>query len=470
MRKAAATKTAKAGKVAPARARQRTAPAAAPAAAAAAAKRTGAPSPPREETLQGLASRLGPGLITGAADDDPSGIATYSQAGAQFRFALVWTLFLTTPLMIGIQMLSARIGWATSEGLATNIDKICPRWLTVSLIGLLVVANTINIAADVGAMAEALKLIVGGPQPLYVFAFGTLCIAVQVFFSYERTVRLLKWLTLSLFAYVAVVLVVSVPWQRAIVESAQPWAFFPAHASAKEYAAMVVAVLGTTISPYLFFWQATQEVEDSRRRPESHALRHHPAHASEHLSRIKQDTIVGMGISNFVALCIVVATAVTLNETGVTNIRTSAQAAEALRPVAGEFAFLVFGLGIVGTGLLAVPVLAGSAAYAVSELFGWKAGLSRGFHEARGFYSIIIAATTIGSLMGFADVDPIKALVLSAIVNGVISVPIMVVLMMIGQSKRLLGRFTITLRHRVLGWFATAVMGAAVAFMLVTAF
>ncbi|HEY2190301.1 MAG TPA: divalent metal cation transporter, partial [Caldimonas sp.] len=194
------------------------------------------------------------------------------------------------------------------------------------------------------------------------------------------------------------------------------------------------------------------------------------AYASEHLSRIKLDTFVGMGMSNLVALCIVVATAVTLNAHGVTNIQTAAQAAEALRPVAGEFAFLVFGLGIVGTGLLAVPILAGSAAYAVSELFGWKAGLSHGFHEARGFYSIIIAATGIGSLMGYFDVDPIKALVLSAIVNGVISVPIMVVLMMIGQSERLLGSFTISTRHRVFGWAATVVMAGAVIGMFATAF
>ena len=417
-----------------------------------------------------LASRLGPGLITGAADDDPSGIATYSQAGAQFRFALVWTLFLTTPLMIGIQMLSARIGWVTGEGLATNIDRMCPRWFTVSLIALLVIANTVNIAADVGAMAEAVKLLAGGPQPLYVLATGAVCIAMQIFFSYERTVRVLKWLTLALFAYVAVVLAVGVPWHRAIVESAQPWAFLPAGTTAKEYAAMVVAVLGTTISPYLFFWQATQEVEDSRRRPETNELRRNAAYASEHLSRIKQDTFIGMGFSNFVALCIVIATAVTLNENGTTNIQTSAQAAEALRPVAGEFAFLIFSLGIIGTGLLAVPVLAGSAAYAVSELFGWKAGLSRGFHEARGFYLIIIAATGIGSGMGFFDVDPIKALVLSAIVNGVISVPIMVVLMMIGQSKKLMGRFTISPRHRFFGWAATVVMGAAVAVMFATTF
>jgi len=414
---------------------------------------------------ESLTSRLGPGLITGAADDDPSGIATYSQAGAQFRFALVWTLFLTTPLMIGIQMLSARIGWVTRQGLATNIAQVCPRWLTVSLVALLVVANTINIAADVAAMAEATKLLIGGPQPLYVLAIGAICIAMQIFFSYERTVRILKWLTLALFAYVAVVLVVKVPWARAIGESVRPWAFLPAGTNGKDYAAMVVAVLGTTISPYLFFWQATQEVEDCRRRPEGKSLRRHPAYVRKHLRRIKLDTIVGMGFSNLVALCIVVATAVTLNERGIVNVQTAAQAAEALRPVAGAFAFIVFGLGIIGTGLLAVPVLAGSAAYAVSELFGWKAGLSRGFHEARGFYLIIVAATGIGSAMGFFDVDPMKALVLSAIVNGVISVPIMVVLMLVGQSESVMGRFTISSRHRLLGWAATGVMAAAVVFM-----
>ncbi len=413
-------------------------------------------------------SRLGPGLITGAADDDPSGIATYSQAGAQFRFALVWTLFLTTPLMIGIQMLSARIGFVTHDGLATNIGKMCPRWLTVSLIGLLVVANTINIAADIGAMAEAVRLLAGGPQPVYVVFFGALCVATQIWFSYERSVRVLKWLTLALFAYVAVILSVSVPWKQVIHESWQPWNFFPPGVSPKDYAAMVVAVLGTTISPYLFFWQASQEVEDNHRRPNAVALREHPEYVTEHLSRIKQDTIVGMGYSNMIALCIVVATAVTLNQHGITNIQTSAQAAEALRPVAGDFAFAVFAMGIIGTGLLAVPVLAGSAAYAVSEVFGWARGLSHGFREARGFYFIIIAATGIGTAMGAFEVDPIKALVWSAIVNGVISVPIMVVLMLIGQSKALMGNYTITTRHRFFGWAATFVMGIAVVVMLAT--
>jgi len=421
-----------------------------------------------EASPPGLAARLGPGLITGAADDDPGGIATYSQAGAEFRYSLVWTLFLTWPLMVGIQMLSARVGWATGNGLAKNIDGMCPRWLTVSLVGLLVVANTINIAADLAAMGEAVRLLAGGWQPLYVLGFGTLCIVTQIWFSYERTVRILKWLTLALFAYVAVTLTVGVPWKTAALEALQPWSFLPEGTTLKSYASMVVAVLGTTISPYLFFWQASQEVEDSRRRPGRRELLRDPNYVAEHLSRIKQDTIVGMTLSNLVALCIVLATAVTLSQHGITQIDSSAQAAEALRPVAGEFAFAVFAMGIIGTGLLAVPVLAGSAAYAVSELFGWKEGLSQGFRQARGFYLIIIAATGVGTAMGIFQLDPMRALVWSAMVNGVISVPIMVVLMLIGQSKKLMGRHTISPRHRWLGWAATGVMAAAVAFMAVT--
>jgi NRAMP (natural resistance-associated macrophage protein)-like metal ion transporter len=420
------------------------------------------------KTLNGFTERLGPGLITGAADDDPSGIATYSQAGSQFRFGLVWTLLLTTPLMIGIQMLSARIGWVTGEGLASNIAKVCPRWLAVSLVGLLVVANTINIAADIGAMAEAVRLLAGGEHVFYILGFGGLSILGQIYFSYERTVRILKWLTLALFSYVAVVMSVQVPWRAVARESIQPWLYFPTGVSVSDYADMVVAVLGTTISPYLFFWQASQEVEDKHRRPHAAQLHDHAAYAAEHLARIKLDTYVGMSFSNAVALCIVIATAVTLNQHGITNIQTSAQAAEALRPLAGDLAFAVFALGIVGTGLLAVPVLAGSAAYAVSEVFGWRSGLSHGFHEARGFYLIIAAATGIGTAMSVFELDPIKALVWSAVVNGVISVPIMIVMMWIGQSKRIMGSLTISRRHRFFGWAATAVMAAAVLFMAVT--
>ena len=420
--------------------------------------------------MNSIVRRLGPGLITGAADDDPSGIATYSQAGSQFRFGLVWTLLLTTPLMIGIQMLSARIGWVTGEGLAANIGKVCPRWLTLSLVTLLVVANTINIAADLGAMGEAVYLLVGGNVAPYIIGFGVISIAGQVYFSYESTVRILKWLTLALFSYVAVVLSVSVPLKQVVSETLFPWRYVPQGVSMYEYASIVVAVLGTTISPYLFFWQAAQEVEDNKRRPEAAELHSHPVYAAEHLSRIKQDTYVGMIFSNVIALCIVLATAVTLNEHGITKILTATQAAEALRPIAGDFAFAVFALGIIGTGMLAVPILAGSAAFAVSEVFGWKAGLSKGFHDARGFYAIIIVATVIGAIMGSLEVDPIKALLWSAIINGVISVPIMVVMMFIGQSQHIMGELTITRRHRILGWSATGVMALAVIFMLVTSF
>jgi NRAMP (natural resistance-associated macrophage protein)-like metal ion transporter len=422
------------------------------------------------QKVNDIVRRLGPGLITGAADDDPSGIATYSQAGSQFRFGLAWTLFLTTPLMIGIQMLSARIGWVTREGLGANIAKVCPRWLTLSLIVLLTVANTINIAADLGAMGEAVQLLAGGHVATYIIGFGLLSIAGQVYFSYEGTVRILKWLTLALFSYVAVILSVSVPWKQVFIESALPWQFVPSGISMNDYASIVVAVLGTTISPYLFFWQAAQEVEDNIRRPEAAELHAHPVYAAEHLARIKQDTYIGMLFSNGIALCIVLATAVTLNAHGITKILTATQAAEALRPFAGEFAFAVFALGIIGTGLLAVPVLAGSAAFAVSEIFGWKAGLSKGFHEARGFYAIIIVATVIGTIMGSLELDPIKALIWSAIINGVISVPIMVVMMIIGQSERIMGALTMSRRHRLMGWAATGVMTLAVVFMLATSF
>ncbi|HEY4067185.1 MAG TPA: divalent metal cation transporter [Burkholderiaceae bacterium] len=310
-------------------------------------------------------------------------------------------------------------------------------------------------AADLGAMAEALQPLVKAPVLPYVIGFGALSIVGQVFFSYERSVRLLKRLTLALFSYVAVILSVSVPWRDFFKEAVTPWNYFPKGVSTSDDAAMVVAVLGTTISPYLFFWQASQGVEDNNRRPEAAELRTHPAYTAEHLSRIKQDTYVGMIFSNVIAVCIVVATAVTLNQHGIPNIQTSAQAAEALRPVAGDVAFALFAIGIIGTGLLAVPVLAGSAACAVSEVFGWRWGLSRGFREARGFCGIIIAATVIGTVMG-------------AVVNGVISVPIMVVMMWIGQSKALMGPLTISRRHRFFGWAATAVMGMAVAFMLWT--
>ena len=311
-----------------------------------------------------FADQLGPGLITGAADDDPSGIATYSQAGAQFGAGMLWTLALTTPLMIGIQMVSARIGWVTGRGLAANICRVMPRWVAISLVAMLVFANTLNIAADISAMGGALQMVIGGPEHGHAVLFGSLCAALPVWLSYDSMVRVLKWLTLALLAYVGVVLVLHVNWERVLMQT-----LIPSFQGGADYWMMIVAVLGTTISPYLFFWQAAQEAEQRQRTNDDHAIAQNARFLREHLSRIKLDTIIGMVFSNVIAFCVMLATAMTLNQHGITDIQSTKQAAEALRPIAGEFAFAMFALGIIGTGMLAVPVLAGSAAYAVADVF-----------------------------------------------------------------------------------------------------
>jgi Mn2+/Fe2+ NRAMP family transporter len=402
-------------------------------------------------------------LITGAADDDPSGIATYSQAGAQFGFLTLWTVVFTFPLMVGIQLVSARIGRVTGHGLASNIGRHFPRGILYGIVVLLVAANTINIAADIAAMGDALQLVVGGPSHVYVVVFGTACLLLQVFLTYQRYVRYLKWLTLALLSYVALVLTIQIPWREVAAHSLTPHFAFTA-----EYLTVVVAVFGTTISPYLFFWQASQEVEELNADPAAGALAHAPEGADEHLRRIKIDTYLGMGFSNFIAFCIIVGTAATLNVAGITDIRTSAQAAEALRPLAGHFAFLLFALGIIGTGLIAVPVLAGSAAYAVAETFEWKRGLDFKLLEAREFYAIIALATLGGVALDFSPIDAIKALFWSAVINGVIAVPIMVVMMLLADDPKVMGRFTVTRHLKALGWLATGTMAAAVAGMLAT--
>ncbi len=403
-----------------------------------------------------LLQQLGPGLVTGAADDDPSGIATYSQAGAQYGYGMLWTVLFTTPLMIGIQVVSARIGRVTGHGLAANIRDHYPRPVLATIVMMLVAANTLNIAADLAAMGAALELVVGGPSRLYIVGFALISLVLQVFIPFPRYSPILKWLTLALFAYVGTIMVINVPWADALSGM-----FLPHVTMNREYAALLVGVLGTTISPYLFFWQATQEMEQQRATPGEEALRDAPDQASQHLKRITIDTYVGMIFSNLVAFFIMLATAVTLHSQGVIDIQSSAQAAEALRPVAGEFAFLLFALGIIGTGLLAVPILAGSAAYAVAESFRWPIGLGLTLVEARGFYAILIAATLIGVAIDFSGVDPIKSLLLSAIVNGVISVPIMVLMMRLAVKPTVMGPFVIKKKLRVLGWLATAVMAAA---------
>jgi len=407
--------------------------------------------------------KLGPGLITGAADDDPSGIATYSQVGAQFGYSILWTTFLTFPLMVGIQIISARIGRVTGHGLAANIRKHYSPWILHSLVCLLLVANTINIAADIGAMAAALKLLIGGPAHLYVIAFALLSLVLQIFIPFPQYAPILKLLTLSLFAYVATVFAVEIPWGEVLRGTIMPLASFGA-----DYVVAVVAVFGTTISPYLFFWQASQEVEEQRAAEGEEPLKEAPEQARAHLRRIKVDTYIGMGFSNLIAFFIILTAAVTLHLHGVTDIETSAQAAEALRPMAGEYAFLLFSAGIVGTGLLAVPVLAGSAAYALAESFKWPIGLGRKLLEARGFYMILTIATLLGVMLNFTSIDPIKALFWSAVINGVIGVPIMAIMMAMAAKPEVMGQFVVTPRLRILGWLATAVMALAVLAMGVT--
>lgn len=398
---------------------------------------------------------LGPGLVTGAADDDPSGIATYSQVGAQFGYGMAWTLVFGFPLLVSIQAICARIGLVTGKGIARNLGQHYPRWLLRIAVVLLLVANTINLGANLGAMGAALALLVGGPVMLYSGVFALICVGVEIFTSYDRYARMLKWTTLSLFAYFAVVMVADVPWETAIGGMLIPrFSFDAAHVTA------LVAVLGTTISPYLFFWQAGQEVEEQHRRHVK-PLCVSPRTAGAELRRIRIDTLVGMGFSHLTALFIVIATAATLHANGITEIETSAQAAEALRPIAGEFAFALFALGIIGTGLLAVPILAGSAAYAVSESFGWAEGLDRKPREARAFYATIALATFAGFLLNYAGVDPIKALYWAAVVNGVLAAPLMVVMMLIATNRKAMGRFAVRGRLLAGGWAATAVMVAA---------
>jgi NRAMP (natural resistance-associated macrophage protein)-like metal ion transporter len=406
---------------------------------------------------------LGPGLITGASDDDPSGIATYSQVGAQFGFDMGWVMLVSWPLMCAIQEISARIGRVTGKGIAGNLKAHYPRSILMALIGLLLLANTINLGADLGAMGAAPKLVVGGPELVYVGLFGVMSILLEVFVRYSRYVSVLKWLTLALFAYVGVAFVVHVDWASVGLHLVAPKIAWTA-----DYLTSLVAILGTTISPYLFFWQAEEEVEEVRERDGEKPLVRAPRQAKSEFGRIRVDTYLGMGLSNVVALFIIITTAATLHAHGITDIQTSSQAAEALKPIAGPGTFVVFALGIVGTGLLAVPVLAGSAAYATGEAFGWHVGLSRQPKRAPAFYATIAIATVIGAFLNFTPIDPIKALFWSAVINGVVAVPVMVMMMLLATRPKIMGRFTLTRGLVIVGWAATGVMAVAAVGMLAT--
>jgi len=412
--------------------------------------------------LTRIFKRLGPGIITGAADDDPSGIATYSQAGAQAGFGLLWTVVLTLPMMVAVQSISARIGRVTGHGLAANMLAVFPKPVVGLLVGLLFVANTINIGADLSAMGAAVKLAAGGSAHLYTVLFAAACLAGTVFIPYHRYVDVLKYLTFSLFAYVGIVFAVKIDWG-----AVAGGALLPRFALSGESLTLIVAVFGTTISPYLFFWQSSQEVEDEEADPKAAPLLEKPQQAPKELERIGWETWVGMGMSNLVAFFIMLTTAVTLNATGHTDIQSTEQAAAALKPIAGEAAFLLFSLGIIGTGLLAVPVLAGSAAYAIGEFFKWPTGLEHPPGKARGFYGVIAAAIVLGIAVDLSPIDPIKALVWSAVVNGVITVPVLVAVMIVASRRDQMGRFIASPLQRLFGWLTTLMMAVAAAAMFV---
>ncbi len=414
-------------------------------------------------TRKGLLGQVGPGLVTGASDDDPSGIATYSQTGAQFGYAMCWVMLFCFPLMVAIQEISARMGRVTGQGIAGNIRAHYSRWLLYPIVGLLLVANTINLGADLGAMGAALKLLVGGPVGLYVVCFAIGCTWMAIFSRYRRYVSILKWGGFVLLAYVAVALVVHVPWGTVLYST-----FVPNFSLKTEYVVTVVAVLGTTITPYCFFWQASMEVEDQRIDPTAHALLDAPEQAPAEISRMRFDTYIGMGYSNVISLFIIVAAAATLNAHGVTNIQTSAQAAEALRPIAGVFTFALFSAGIIGIGLLAVPVLAGSGAYAIGEALRWTTGLDRKPLDAKAFYGTIAVSTLVGIGSNFVGIDPIKALFWSAVINGVVAVPLMAIIMLMAMRQDVMGRFVLPRALWAMGWLCTGVMAVAVAIMFAT--
>ncbi len=397
---------------------------------------------------------VGPGVVTGAADDDPSGIATYTQAGAQFGTGLLWTVFLSLPFMIAIQLVSARIGRVTGKGVAANLREHMPRTFLMAMVLLLVIANTINIAADIAAMGEALQLVVGGGQHFHAVVFGIVTVLLQVFVPYRKLAPILKWLTLFLFAYVIAVFLVQVPWAQVLHDLVIPklqWT--------SDYWMMIVALLGTTISPYLFFWQASQEVEELRQKG---GQRGSDEEVREDLKRVKRDTYIGMFFSNAIAFFIMVLGAAVLYAAGIHDVSSAAQAAQALRPLAGDFAFALFAGGIIATGLLAVPVLASSAAYAVAEAFGWPEGLERHWFEAKRFYAIIAIATIIGTGLDFTPIDPMKALYWSAVINGVVAVPIMAGMMLLAGRREVMGSFTSGRKTTVFGWGGVVVMGVAV--------
>ena len=405
--------------------------------------------------------RLGPGLITGACNDDPSSIGTYSQVGAQFGFTLTWTLLVSFPLLVAVQEISARIARVSGLGLAGNLRRHCPAWLAAALILLLGAANIFNLAADLGAMGAVLRLLLGVPALLYVCLLGMASVLIEMLTRYARYVRLLRWLSLSLLSYVAAAFVVELPW----TEMAQAF-LWPPLSRSPQYLLAVLATLGTTISPYLLFWQAQQEVEEAH-HGSAPALLDAIEQAPKQFARIRLDTLIGMGLAAVVALSIVITSAATLHAYGVQTIQSAAQAAEALRALGGHFTFLLFALGIIGAGLLALPALSTSTAYAVGELLGWPVGRRHTRNRARAFYVTVGTATALAVGLNFTPLDPLRALYLSSVINGVIAVPLLAAMMFLASNVRVMGALRIPTGLAVLGWLTLATLAGSVAAVMI---
>ena len=421
------------------------------------------PAPPVRDKFAAVLQILGPGLVTGASDDDPSGIATYSQVGARFGYGMLWTMVLSYPLMAAIQEICARVGRVTGYGIAANLRRHYPRPMLHVAVLLVVVANVFNLGADIGAMGAAAQLLFPAAPWMYILFFGLVSLLLQVFVPYSRYVSYLKWLTLTLFAYVATSFFIQISWADVLRAT-----LLPRFVLSSNYLTALIAVLGTTISPYLFFWQASQEVEEVKNNPEEKALKHAPRQAPTQLGRIRKDTLLGMALSNIVAFFIMLTTAATLHAHGQTEIATAAQAAQALAPLAGRWASTLFACGIIGTGLLAVPVLAGSAAYAIGESFNWPASLEKKPHQAVGFYATIVFATLAGMAQNFLHIDPIHALFWAAVLNGMLAAPLMAVIVHMAASRKVMSKFTIPRYLQVIGAAATAVMFGVSAGVFVT--
>ncbi|MBP6001966.1 MAG: Nramp family divalent metal transporter [Pyrinomonadaceae bacterium] len=416
----------------------------------------------KDNPIKRLLDRLGPGLITGASDDDPSGIGTYSQAGAALGFATLWTAIVTLPLMVVVQHICAKIGMVSGRGLAGVLQRYYSRKLLYPVVIGLVVANTINAGADISAIAAAINMFVPIPISVMVVPIAVAIVVLQVWGSYRLIVKVFKWLTMSLFAYVIAAFLAKPDWYEVARAT-----FLPQITLSSEYITTIVAILGTTISPYLFFWEASEEVEEEKSEGRTHLAERKGATDAE-IKKEKIDTIVGMLFCNVVFYFVILAAGATLHVSGKTDIQSATDAAQALRPLAGDLATVLFAIGLIGAGLLAVPVLTGSAAYAVAETFGWPSGLDEKPRHAKKFYAVIAASTLIGVAIDFLGINPIKALFWTAVINGVVAPPLLVVVMLVANNKRVMGARTNGMFTNIVGWLAAAVMfGAAIA-MFVT--